>query len=63
MREAFFIKSRFMLMYPSFEVIRYTNVQDIFVFVGHDVNEVVVKEGHDLNKAVISTRLRRGDIS
>ena len=54
-----FIHARFMLMYSSFEVICYTNVQDIFVFVGHDVNEVVVKEGHDLNNAVISNHVGR----
>ena len=48
----------FMFLYPSFQIVCDTNVQNIFVFVGHDVNEVVVKEGHDFldleNNAVIS---------
>ena len=52
-----FIQPCFVFAYPPFKVICNANIQYIFVFVGHDINEVVVEEGHDLNNVILKSTL------
>ena len=58
-----FIFPCFVFFHPSFQIICDTNVQNVFVFVGHNVNEVVVKKGHDfsIKKTLLSFRFAGGE--